>query len=452
VLPLDQIQGNILRGYRFPVSRYIFARVGSAAAARSWLSGVVGQVTYATDWGNTRPSSTLNVGFTHRGLAALGLADTSLASFPEDFRIGMADRAALLGDVGPSHPDNWEAGLGTANAVSRTHLLVSLYAVNEQVLAARVQVILAAMQAAGLEIVTEQPATRLPNDTEHFGYADGISQPAVADSGDPGHPGDGIATSGGGWRPLAVGEFVLGYPAEGGGATVPLPVDALGRNGTYLVYRKLHQNVPLFRQYIAAAAERLRLDHEWVAARVVGRWRDGTPVERSPDFPDPAFNTSQPDEVNRFTYAADSSGRRCPLGAHIRRANPRDGLGNGPVAVVGHRLIRRGVPYGRPLPLGAADDGQDRGLVFMAVNASIREQFEFVQRLWMQSGGFAGLDPANRDPLIGANDGGPNSQMVIPMAPFPRFLVDLPRFVTLRFGAYLFLPSRRALQHLAEEP
>jgi deferrochelatase/peroxidase EfeB len=152
--------------------------------------------------------------------------------------------------------------------------------------------------------------------------------------------------------------------------------------------------------------------------------------------------------INDFDYADDPRGARCPLGAHTRRVNPRDGIKFGANMTRRHRIIRRGMPYGPPLPDGAADDGVERGLLFLCFNADLVRQFEFIQREWVLDGNIFGLD-TDQDPLIG--DGTGSGKMTVPGDP-PRFLAPLPRFVTVRGGEYLFVPSRRGLAALAATP
>ena len=213
--------------------------------------------------------------------------------------------------------------------------------------------------------------------------------------------------------------------------------------------RKSRQHFLEFRAYLKQQAERLGKDEEWLAAKMVGRWRDGTPLATHPDRPPGIDPASRPTDANLFLYADDPEGRKVPLGSHIRRVNPRDGLANGIGFVRGHRIVRRGLPYGPPLPPDAAgDDGKDRGVFFMVMNTDIENQFEFIQAAWMNSGSFAGLDSSHKDPVLGDNDG--TGTMSIPLPDGQkRRLFGLPRFVTVRFGAYLFMPGLRALRLIA---
>ena len=195
----------------------------------------------------------------------------------------------------------------------------------------------------------------------------------------------GAPLSGGHWRPIRAGEFILGYPDEENVLPDAPTPDQLATNGSFLVYRKLHQDVAAFRAQLAQAAQLYPGGEELLAAKIVGRWRDGTPIDLSPEHPDPAI-VADGDRNNAFSYGTDGDGLRCPVGAHVRRANPRDSLPFEGKLVNRHRLIRRGIPYGDPLPEGADDDGQDRGVIFMCLQASIARQFEFIQGQWLNGG------------------------------------------------------------------
>jgi Dyp-type peroxidase family len=252
------------------------------------------------------------------------------------------------------------------------------------------------------------------------------------------------------WAPLAAGEFVLGWPGETGYAVeMPRP-DALGRNGSYLVYRKLEQHVPAFRAFLAGQAERLYGDAspasvERLAAKLVGRWRSGCPLMHAPDQDDEALAVDW-DRNNDFGYAADPAGVICPYGSHIRRMNPRDGRA-GDALVRTHRIVRRGLPYGSWLEPGQTDM-EERGVAFMAINASIKYQFEFLQTEWVNNGEFAELSREDVDPFAGVRRD--RSRFRIPVADGPpRNIFDLPEFVSTRGGGYYFIPSLAALRFIA---
>ncbi len=277
----------------------------------------------------------------------------------------------------------------------------------------------------------------MPTERDAFGFKDGISQPAVE--------GSGIVGSNPHEAPLKAGEFVLGYVDETGDLPPPPQPDVLGRNGTYVVFRKLHTRVAAFRQYLRDRATS-PAEEALLAAKLVGRWPSGAPLALAPQRDDPALG-ADPRRNNAFLYAADDPrGLKCPLGAHVRRMNPRDSAIVGEVRL--HRMIRRGTSYGPPLPEGVLeDDGADRGIMFAFVGAHLARQFEFVQTQWVNDGKFFGA-PSEQDPLIGPNDG--SGQFTIPQQPIRRRLQGLPAFVVNRGGAYCFMPGLRALRWIAD--
>ena len=440
-LELASIQGFVVRGYRLPSAGYLFLRIDDAARARALLAETTPDVLTADPW-ERKPESGINVAFTYAGLEALGVPGTSLGGFPDDFRSGMAARADTLGDVGESAPDRWEAPFGRGEI----HVLVMISAQDPTALAAREARLRDAIERhGGITVVGDQAGSALPGGTEHFGFADGFAQPAIEGSGVDPLPGQGAPLKDGGWRPIRAGEFILGYRDEEGALPKAPAPDQLATNGSYLVYRKLHQDVAAFRATLAAAHS-YPGSEEQLAAKLVGRWRDGTPLDLSPDAPDPAI-VADPARNNAFSYLDDQDGLRCPAGSHIRRANPRHGLPFEGKLVNRHRLIRRGIPYGDPLPEGAADDGQDRGVVFMCLQASIARQFEFVQAQWFNDGNGLHLGD-DEDVLMGRHDGPPPRKMTVPGRP-PSFVGPLSRVVTVRGGEYFFVPGINGLHHLA---
>ncbi len=221
-----------------------------------------------------------------------------------------------------------------------------------------------------------------------------------------------------------------------------------------MAYRKIEQDVPAFRAFLRAEAERLYgsaapENVELLAAKLVGRWRSGCPLALSPQRDDPAL-AEKWGVNNDFRYATDPRGAVCPLGSHIRRMNPRDGLPADTATLVKtHRIVRRGLPYGDWLDEGNVEgDGKPRGIAFMAVNASLAYQFELVHEDWTNSGEFAGLDAQDVDPLSGEPREG--SRFRIPQASgLAKRIFNLPRFTTLRGGGYFFIPSMTALRFIA---
>jgi Dyp-type peroxidase family len=439
---LRDIQGNILRSYHLPVATHLFVHIEDAGRGQAWLDSLVPRVTNA-GWWDEKPGSTLNIALTASGLRALGVPGPILESFPEEYLQGMAARASVLGDSGPSSPRTWPGELGTGDV----HAMVALQAGSSQSLQRRVQQLEGSMTAGGVHVLSRQDAARLPDDREHFGFADGFGQPWVQGP-DSGRVYKGMGTPDGrhGWKPVALGEFLLGHVDEEGVLPDAPSPDVLAHNGTFLIYRRLRQDVAAFRRLLREQAVHLGGDRELVGAKIVGRWTNGAPLELSPDTADAHLGRDRI-RNNDFRYGGDATGRRCPIGAHIRRANPRDALGFNEQMVSRHRLIRRGVPYGPPLPEGVEkDDGVDRGLLFIAAMASISRQFEFVQSQWLNDGNIFNLG-ADQDVITGDQDG--MSKMTVQGSP-PSFLWPLSRLTVTRGGEYLFMPGITALTWLAQ--
>ena len=364
------------------------------------------------------------------------MPQASLDSFAPEFRQGMAARAAELGDVGESSPENWEKPLGTSD------VHVALAALSPD--AARLEAVLesarrADQDLAGVELIWRQDCYQLPTGRTSFGFKDGIGQPAVEGSGMPAsNPQE---------RPIKAGEFILGYPDETGELS-PMPTpQRLGRNGTYIVFRKLHTRVAAYRSYLRDRAAN-REEAALLGAKMVGRWQSGAPLALAPDRDDPALGADAT-RNNDFLYGDDRRGLKCPAGAHARRANPRDAFdGDGSVDVRLHRMIRRGTSYGPMLPDGVLeDDGADRGIIFVFAGSHLKRQFEFVKTQWLNDGIFIGA-PLEKDPLVGRPAG--TGVFTIPKQPIRRRLQEMPPFVVTRGGEYCFAPGLRGLRWLSE--
>jgi Dyp-type peroxidase family len=344
----------------------------------------------------------------------------------------MVARAEALGDVGESSPEHWERPLGSSDV----HLVLFATAADDAALDAAVERARGAFaEYPGVAPIWRQDCHALPDETEPFGFRDGISHPAVEGSGIPGsNPRE---------EPFKAGEFVLGYRDEMGGFP-PMPEpEALGRNGSYVVFRKLHQRVAAFRRFLRENAAD-KTEEELVAAKMMGRWRSGAPLALCPLHDDPALG-ADPKRNNAFQFQGDDPvGYITPRGSHCRRMNPRDT----PVAGVArlHRMMRRGTAYGPPLPEGVLeDDDVDRGLMFAFVGSHPKRQFEFVQSEWVHDGVFLGLGETS-DPIVGAGGDGSFS---IPRKPIPKRLRGLSQFVVTRGGEYCFMPSLTGLRWLA---
>jgi Dyp-type peroxidase family len=459
-LDLDDVQGNILNGYGFGHAAHLLVHADTADAMRQCLGQVEGRVTNAARWPEgQRPPATLNIAISYRGFERLGLRPSLLARFPEAFRTSTRERAAGLGDVGPSSPEGWDEHLGTGHV----HLVLTVCTQERENLRRERDELCREVEAIpGLTVADVQETHELSHRREHFGYADGFSQPEIEGVDRPSShraPWDGGVGSpvpDGGWNPIKLGEFLLGHPDEDDQVdTEPHP--ELVRNGTYVVYRKLEQNVPRFRELLAEASGQTGLPEELVAAKVMGRWRDGTPLATQPLRTDSRDLTQAANEqpANDFRYLPDDrDGHVCPVGAHIRRANPRDALDFGGALrdsgrlTARHRIIRRGMPYGDPYdPDGDGDGDGGRGLLFICYNADIVRQFETVQANWCNDGDTFGLGD-DRDYFIGGIGG--SDRMTIPMPDGrPKFVQVRPDLVVTRGSEYLFAPGMRALHALA---
>ena len=284
-----------------------------------------------------------------------------------------------------------------------------------------------------LSVLDLQAVPPLDYPHDHFGYRDRLSEPVIEGSGLEPTPGTGA--------PLKPGEFIIGYPDEYGViADRPQP-EILARNGSYMAYRRLQEHVGAFRDFLRQHGETPQ-EQELIAAKLMGRWRSGAPLVLAPDKDDPALGADM-QRNNDFNYKEmDPLGYAVPLGAHVRRMNPRDTAHN----MNRRRMIRRGAPYGPHLPEGAPEDGAERGIAAFVICASLIRQFEFAQNVWISDRNFNELGN-ERDPIIGTQDG--TLEFKIPKRPIRKKIVGLPAFTTVRGGAYFFLPGLRALQYLS---
>jgi Dyp-type peroxidase family len=268
---------------------------------------------------------------------------------------------------------------------------------------------------------------------DHFGYRDRLSEVVMEGSGEQPSPGSGAA--------LKPGEFILGYPDEDGpAANLPQP-EVLSRNGSYMAYRRLQEHVGAFRDFLREHGQTPE-EQELVAAKLMGRWRSGAPLVLAPNADDPALGADR-QRNNDFNYKQmDPHGYAVPLGAHIRRMNPRDTAAN----MNRRRMIRRGATYGPALSESAPEDGVERGIAAFVICASLIRQFEFAQNVWINDKNFHELGN-ERDPLIGTQDG--TLEFKIPKRPIRKRITGIPAFTTVRGGAYFFLPGLRALRFLS---
>ena len=434
MLELDDIQSGVLRPRPTPyVATYIAFRIDERKGGGELMRRAARVVTSAANPTSPLADTWVSIALTYQGFKALGVPQESLDSFAWEFRQGMAARAKELGDEGESAPENWEKPLGTGDV----HVILVAVSPDEERLEAALEPARKAYrEMAGIEVIWRQNCHALPTETEPFGFRDGISHPAIE--------GSGIRGSNPKEQPLKSGEFVLGYADEMGGVQKTVP-EVLGRNGTYVVFRKLQQRVAEFRRFLKEHSNGPE-DEELLAAKMMGRWRSGAPLALCPFHDDPMLG-ADPHRNNDFLFHEDdTAGFKTPAGSHIRRMNPRDAQIAGMARI--HRMIRRGTAYGPPLPEGVLeDDRADRGLMFAFVGANIGRQFEFVQSQWINDGVFFGAGE-DRDPITGSG-GGPGS-FTVPRRPVRRRLQGIPQFVVTRGGEYCFMPGLRALRWLAD--
>jgi Dyp-type peroxidase family len=452
-LDVKDMQGFLLSSYakNMPCANYILLEVTDAAKAKKWLGEMRGYITSGED---RKTDFCLNIAFTAEGFRKFGFAEEKLGTFSVAFQEGMATptRQQILGDYDNNDPKKWTWG-GLEKPLD---ILLLLFTKNEDELKSRVQWVQEGIaKYGGLKtIISNLHAGRQPDTREHFGFLDGVGQPVMEGTGQKERQLNrtGHATV------VKAGEFVLGYENEMQKID-PLPESSgmpdFGRNGTYLVFRQLEQHVSTFWKYLRdttanEAGEADQAAQEKLAAKMIGRWRSGAPITTFPHA-DPA--SSEVNEENNFGYAAnDLAGTGCPIGAHIRRTNPRDSLFENTDAslltVKRHRIMRRGRSYGCRAEDVYKDDDIERGLHFICLNSNIERQFEFIQQSWVNNPNFDNLNHET-DPLIGSRVD--HNMFSIQGCPARTRVHQLANFVTTKGGAYFFLPGVTALAHLAED-
>jgi Dyp-type peroxidase family len=452
-----------------------------------WLTALRRDIVISNADGSREDQSAAALAFTHSGLQQMNLASEVLDTFSIPFCEGMhqTDRQRRLGDSSAAAVRTvvaggaeWSGNTATQSAEGSltpvvVHALLVIYALDDEPLDEAVQRAISLIGAHGVKVVRQRRLSLREDRNgiarEHFGFADGISQPLLQNGeaviSPAGESAEEMRSHG-----VPAGEILLGHvnrhnePAPGPvialdrnpAASHLSPIGAaegfrnLGFNGSYLVVRELRQNVAAFWNSLDEAARQLTtsgVDAQWLAEKVVGRRIDGAPLVA-------AASSSDGVPLNNFGYAAsDIHGFECPLGAHIRRANPRDSFPSRdklqPDLAAGrdlleaansHRILRRGRKYGPDIADARKDDGQDRGLLFMCLNSDLVRQFEFVQEHWLLNCSFATLFDET-DPLLG-----PRGRMTIPAHPL-RLRPTVETYVQLVGGEYFFLPSLSALDY-----
>lgn len=512
VLDVHDIQGNILAGFNKDYQTLAFLAIQDVSGAKRWLQSIHGHISSTVEVlrfnrvfrslrarTKSEPvglsATWCNIAFSRDGIAKLTSQAEADALPDEAFRNGMPQRAvALLGDpadtASPYHPDHWIIG-----ATGKIPDILLIIASDQQSMCKRLlDTLLNAPGAKGLRLMkTEDGEVRSDEPGhEHFGFKDGVSQPGVRGRAssreddyinprliDPTDPR--VATEAKPGQPLIMpGHFVIGYdtqdPANGSvqpAATLAFP---WYRNGSFVVFRRLRQNVAAFRFFVKDAADTIArtpslsyITPELFASLLVGRWKDGTPITRAPNGP--SANLARGTAINAFAFTndmpvikmragaesdaippapGDPLATVCPHWAHIRKVNPRDDTTNlgDEFDTLARRMLRRGIPYGKSLAPGAADDGEDRGLLFLAYHASIEQSFEKITSDWVNK--TQNPSPDGHDPLIGQTNaqGSRTRRIVLPSRTDVTATCPVPitrDFVLPTGGGYFFAPSISAL-------
>jgi deferrochelatase/peroxidase EfeB len=484
-LPPDtraNIQGLVMRSYgrRFPFAAYAILTVTDAGAARAFVGRLIDetsglpQIQFASTWTARIPLTCLNIGFTYAGLTALGVpsgtfSDSRTGELLSDFEPFVRGSwsptsAGKVGDLGRSDPANWIFSDRTG------HVVLSIFGQSYDLVQSCLDELRHAYAAAFAEVTVVQSQDVLGNSNVYFGYHDGIAQPTLMPDNPSHEPPDG------GQLPVDPGAFVLGQsedPNNGYYRTMPIPnPSAMFEYGSFAALRMLNQDVDQFdkivEQNYAAVATAYAIQDPDVAkaalkALFIGRWPNGNPLMLSPIT---VGMTAIPEQLpalqlNDFGYmdapaAGDPTldkGVVCPYDAHVRRANPRNGIFAGALPVNVHRIIRRAFPYQSPYVPGSPDENE-RGLLGYFISASLQQGFELVMADWVQNrGGTPALDP---DPVLGHNlpPAPPDDPYTFrfkapPSAPAKVTCNIFAPLTTTRGSAYVYLPGRPGIDWIA---
>jgi Dyp-type peroxidase family len=447
---LGNLQGLVHERYPCPLSRYLLFRL-TGGDGRRFVRKLLPLVTVAR--ANVSPGQRLlNLGISFDGLRALGIAEEVLAEFPLDFSNGPSP--GVLGDFGTSAPEHWWHRRFPTTDI---HVLVQLAAHTDEDLMTATEGVRATAAQTGVIELSATPhegetidGCLLGKGRLHFGYRDGISQPTVAWSDD-------VKDS----DHVNFRHFVLGYSTPdissspkvvGSRPTSSKQATDLVRDGSYAVFKWIYQDVATFNRFLETEGPKFAPDRpaaeaqELLAAKLMGRWRDGTPLVLSP-------GSASADLASRndFSYSAlDPQGARCPFAAHIRVVNPRDQPLNAAEFGFVPRVIRRGTPFGPPLD-GTTDDGQLRGLVGMFLCASISAQI-YKLTAWMKRTDFspAFTNSAGQDPLANRDCPGASATFEIATETGKR-TITLTRFTRTLGTAFFLIPGLSGLRLIAHE-
>ena len=492
-LEIKNIQGNIMPGFNKDFQMLLFLKIVDVSKFKHWLGILTPSVTTTAQVLDFRcqltksappPSATwVNIAFSYTALQELGvLKDRDFAD--EAFRQGLWPRSCSLGDPTSPSSEGYQANWQVGGERNEAHIVIIVASDDAQSLSTEVARVRSTIDASGsgAQIIFEQAGAVLPGSLsghEHFGFRDGVSQPGIRGliSKNPegfltprqnpknknqGKPGQDL---------LWPGEFIFGYPGQDPNKEVEEPganvhagrgLEEWAKDGSFLVFRRLKQEVGAFHQFLHETAQRLNMDVGLFGAKCVGRWTSGAPILRAPDLDDAGLAQNDLRNNDFEFHEDDAKGQTCPFAGHIRKTYPRDDENQdenmNESTTQTHRLLRRGIPYGAPScssPHAPVSDGIDRGLVFLAYQTSIVEQFEFVQQ-------FAN-DPNRKDkgtghdPIIGQNAEGKTRERHFQVT-FKDYtgkeqtqLVNTGEkdWVIPTGGGYFFAPSIEALKMLA---
>lgn len=466
------MQGLLVYGYAsMPASYFIPFKIDNLSTFKLWLAATNFQS------GEKSPEkSCMNIAFTAKGLKVLtgdtdGTKISDTKGFDQAFVDGMDTdfRNRILGDYDTNSPEQWKWGSRTDN---NTHGMLLIYAKDESTLNEAFAKESERYVGAITPSSTPVKCVKHPTAKEHFGFTDGISQPVLK----------GLGRNTGDGNFINPGEIILGHLNAYDKYPLSPQIDGygdFGKNGSYMVMREMQQDVPLFWKTMLKneGDNPVRL-----AAKMVGRWPNGIPLmlaetEEEANKLMESKKHLKPGQLTTFLndfeyYEKDKDGLKCPIGAHIRRGNPKDSKNEEPKnpneVSNKHRILRRGMPFGKFISdtmevkdiLTAIEnpDHEERGLNFVCFNSDINRQFEFIQQTWMNNMKFVGLYD-EVDPLIGVQgklDKNSNSMKMnttnfsVPECPYRRKYNDIPLFVKIRAGGYFFMPALRIIKLLAK--
>lgn len=513
---LPNIQGNVFGGFFKDHQVFLFLRINDTEQAKAWLADLIDDIATAEEviaFNNafklTRKrhhrregvvkATWVNVAFTFKGLKALDVSPDE--TFPDEYKRGMAAQAAVIGDVDDSAPSNWIPPLQVTTPLDDPNIsddpntpdaILLIASDDPEDLEAEVERLAQNLDIYDIEVIYRQDGesrSGIENGEdqrghEHFGFDDGVSQPGVRDdrvtppgaSEDVGLPGQ---------DRMWPGEWVLGYPRQIDDKpdhslnTNPGPKDfkepVWAEDGSYLVFRRLRQDVKGFRDFVDNQAAVEGITPSVMGAKIVGRYTSGCPLEiadgEADTFDPTASDPSKADatrlddqHINAFEYKSENSlrndedGHRVPRAAHIRKVYPRNEVPPNEGASQIRRILRRGIQFGKSFDAYADPDSptgadaafpDDRGLCFLCYQGSIKDKFEFLMRFWVNNENFPQV-------VGGVKDG---HDLVISQASAIRHF-NLPggvqpaitapaRWVITSGGGYFFQPSISGLQHLA---